>query len=791
TSTSMANECLASLGLSGPKIEETMRNKDLTERLVALVRCAKDKLGSKELSKVQGNLIYHTGTKLKKQAFAGHELIVNHIINGDLATEAQVTAACDFCLKQIGSGDLDAFKAACGIGVSITPEDIERAVEEVINKHKQELLAQRYAFGINKLLGEARSNLKWADGKQVKCEFEVQILHLLGPKTDADRTGAANASLVAKQPAARGKPAAVAAAANGNAEVFREETRSLADQMISGDAAKFHKPGENYLTDGYVMTPRTRFLLGRHLEQTGGKVFTRFPPEPNGILHIGHAKAINFNFGYARAHNGHCYLRYDDTNPEKEEEKFFVAIRDIVEWLGYTPYKVTYASDNFDQLYEWAESLIMRGKAYVCHQSPDQLKGHNPPPSPWRDRPAEESLQLFRAMRAGMYAEGEACLRMRLTMEDSKQDPVAYRIKYARHHRTGSKWCIYPTYDYTHCLCDSIENITHSLCTKEFQNRRSSYYWLCNALDLYCPVQWEYGRLNVCNTVMSKRKILNLVQKKAVADWDDPRLFTLTALRRRGVPPEAVNLFAAKVGVTMASAYIDPSLLDACTREILNTSAPRTMVVLDPLKVTIVEGLDAVKSAALTVPDYPASPERGSHSIASFSASSGVLYLEREDFRDGGKAGAGAGFKRLTEDQPVGLKHANVAIAVRQVVRNAAGQVSELRVACLPLDSLPAKPKCFVHWVADPVQVEVRLYEQLFTMKNPEEHPDGLIAAMNPNSLAVKPGALADRYLLTAAAIQRRLQFERLGYFYLDQDSSPPGRLIFNRTVTLKEDVGK
>uniref|UniRef100_A0A1I8F4I2 glutamine--tRNA ligase n=1 Tax=Macrostomum lignano TaxID=282301 RepID=A0A1I8F4I2_9PLAT len=485
---------------------------------------------------------------------------------------------------------------------------------------------------------------------------------------------------------------------------------------------------------------------------------------PTRILHIGHAKAINFNFGYARAHNGHCYLRYDDTNPEKEEEKFFVAIRDIVEWLGYTPYKVTYASDNFDQLYEWAESLIMRGKAYVCHQSPDQLKGHNPPPSPWRDRPAEESLQLFRAMRAGMYAEGEACLRMRLTMEDSKQDPVAYRIKYARHHRTGSKWCIYPTYDYTHCLCDSIENITHSLCTKLSDASLNDPSSGCRvpeppvllllavqrALDLYCPVQWEYGRLNVCNTVMSKRKILNLVQKKAVADWTIPG-----SLRRRGVPPEAVNLFAAKVGVTMASAYIDPSLLDACTREILNTSArapwPGRRQIGRP---------DGARLSGQ-------SGARGSHSIASFSASSGVLYLEREDFRDGGKAGAGAGFKRLTEDQPVGLKHANVAIAVRQVVRNAAGQVSELRApsACLPLDSLPAKPKCFVHWVADPVQVEVRLYEQLFTMKNPEEHPDGLIAAMNPNSLAVKPGALADRYLLTAAAIQRRLQFDGWAIF--------------------------
>lgn len=304
-----------------------------------------------------------------------------------------------------------------------------------------------------------------------------------------------------------------------------------------------------FLVDAVVLFIITISVL---LYAVFSQVRTRFPPEPNGILHIGHAKAININFGYAKAHNGITFLRYDDTNPEKEEEKFFTGILDMVTWLGYKPYQITHSSDNFQQLYEWAVLLIQKNLAYVCHQKLDEIRGFNPPPSPYRDRPVAESLALFEDMKNGKFEEGEATLRMKTTLEEGKQDPVAYRIKYVAHHRTGDTWCIYPTYDYTHCLCDSIEDITHSLCTKEFQSRRSSYYWLCNALDIYCPVQWEYGRLNVSYTVVSKRKIAKLIETGVVSDWDDPRLFTLTALRRRGFPAEAINNFCARMGVTGA-----------------------------------------------------------------------------------------------------------------------------------------------------------------------------------------------------------------------------------------------
>ncbi|VEL26790.1 unnamed protein product, partial [Protopolystoma xenopodis] len=327
--------------------------------------------------------------------------------------------------------------------------------------------------------------------------------------------------------------------------------------VVLGEAAKFHKPGENFTAPGYVTTANTKRLLKQHLKITGGKVVTRFPPEPNG------------------KHDGVTYLRYDDTNPEKEEERFFTAIKEMVEWLGFKPYKITYASDYFVELYELALKLVRLGLAYVCHQKPEELKGFNVLPSPWRDRPMEESLRLFEDMRKGKIQEGIATLRMKFIMDDGKQDPVAYRIKMTPHHRTGNKWCIYPTYDFTHCLCDSIENITHSLCTKEFQNRRSAYYWLCNVLGVYCPVQWEYGRLNFNYTVVSKRKILRLIQEGIVSDWDDPRLFTLTALRRRGFPPEAINAFCEKIGVTTAQTTLDPSTLESFVRVKLNEQAPR------------------------------------------------------------------------------------------------------------------------------------------------------------------------------------------------------------------------
>uniref|UniRef100_A0A915CT90 glutamine--tRNA ligase n=1 Tax=Ditylenchus dipsaci TaxID=166011 RepID=A0A915CT90_9BILA len=529
-----------------------------------------------------------------------------------------------------------------------------------------------------------------------------------------------------------------------------------------------HKVGENQTTEGYVVTPNTARLLKQHVKDVNGMVVTRFPPEPNGILHIGHAKAININFGYAKAMNGACILRYDDTNPEKEEEKYFTAILDAIKWLGFEPCKITHSSDYFDQLYQWAIQLIDKNFAYVCHQSVEDMRGINVPPSPWRERPKEESLELFDAMKNGFFDEGAATLRLKLSLEDGKLDPVAYRIKFISHHRTKDKWCIYPTYDYTHCLCDSIENITHSLCTKEFQSRRSSYYWLCNALDLYCPVQWEYARLNIGYTVVSKRKILKLIEAGLVSDWDDPRLFTLPALRRRGIPPEAIVQFVSALGLTGASSTVDPMALDSVVRDYLNVTAPRIMVVLEPLKITIAnyDELD----------------------VSSFFARS--VYIEKSDYREK----AEKGYRRLTNMQPVGLVHTGLVIHFQSSVLNDKGETIEIIVKAVKKPDSNPKAKAFIHWVTQSAaDCEVRLYNKLFKHIDPDDRaevPDGFLTDCDPYSLIVLPNAKIDRGLANTMKPGDRFQFERTGYFCMDLDADAE-KLVFNRTVSLKEDAAK
>uniref|UniRef100_A0A673NMP2 Glutamine--tRNA ligase n=1 Tax=Sinocyclocheilus rhinocerous TaxID=307959 RepID=A0A673NMP2_9TELE len=758
-----------SIGLSEQKAKETLKNEALSSTLKKAIEQAQGLLGSACIDKTAGTLLYNMVTRLKD--LNRLSFLTEYIITRKITSELQLSAALDF-LKSDPQENLDRleFEATCGVGVVVTPEQIEDAVELIIRKHKDQLLAERYHFNMGILMGEARTALKWADGKIVKNEVDMQVLHFLGPKTEAD---------LEKKPKVYFYCLRFFVP---HTYPFSTETvlvRIWCLLMVN----KFHKPGENYKTEGYVVTPNTMTLLKKHLEETGGQVRTRFPPEPNGILHIGHAKAINFNFGFAKANNGICFLRYDDTNPEKEEEKYFTAIREMVEWLGYRPYAVTHASDNFQLLYDLAVDLIRRGHAYVCHQRGEELKGHNVPPSPWRERPVEESLLLFDRMRKGMFAEGEVTLRMKMVMEDGKMDPVAYRIKYTPHHRTGDTWCIYPTYDYTHCLCDSIENITHSLCTKEFQSRRSSYFWLCNALDVYCPVQWEYGRLNLTYTVVSKRKIIKLVETAIVRDWDDPRLFTLTALRRRGFPPQAINNFCARVGVTVAQTTMEPHLLEACVREVLNDTAPRAMAVLEPLKVTITNLPTNAQVNTCRIPDFPANEAKGSH-VVPFS---NTIFIEQSDFREVMEKG----YKRLTPDQPVGLRHAGYVISVQRVIKDGCGNVCELEVSCASSDSVE-KPKAFIQWVSDPLQCEVRLYERLFLHKNPEdpaEVPAGFLSDINPYSITMIESALVDRSVGKAKVFDK-FQFERVGYFSVDPDSTSE-KLVFNRTVTLKEDPGK
>uniref|UniRef100_A0A2K5RX67 glutamine--tRNA ligase n=1 Tax=Cebus imitator TaxID=2715852 RepID=A0A2K5RX67_CEBIM len=717
------------LGLSEQKARETLKNQTPSAQLREAATQAQQTLGS-TIDKATGTLLYGLASRVRDTRRLS--FLVSCIASKKTHTEPRLSAALDYVrshpLDPIDTAD---FEQECGVGVTVTPEQIEEAVEAAINKHRPQLLVERYRFNVGLLMGEARAVLKWADGKMIKNEVDMQVLHLLGPKMEAD---------LEKKPKV--------------AKVQLEETDRTAKD--------FHKPGENYKTPGYVMTPHTTNLLKQHLEITGGQVRTQLPPEPNGILHIGHAKATNFNFGYAKANNGICFLCFDDTNPEKKEAKFFPAIYDMVAWLGYTPYRVTYASDYFDQLYAWAVELIRRDLAYRG----EELKGRNPLPSPWRDRrPMEESLLLFEAVRKGKFSEGEATLWMKLVMEDGKMDPVAYLVKYTPHHRTGDKWCIYPTYDYTHCLCDSIEHIPHSLCTREFQAQCSSYFWLCNALDVCCPVQWEYGRLNLHYAAVSQRKALRLVATGAVRDWDDPRLFTLKALRRRGFPPEGINNFCAWVGVAVAQTTMEPHLLEACVRDVLNDTAPRAMAVLESQWVIITK-FPAAKSLDIQVPNFPADETKGFHQVP-FAP---IVFLERTDFKEEPEPG----FKRLAWGQPVGLRHTGYVIELQRVVKGPSGCVT-----CRRADA-GEKPKTFIHWVSQPLMCQVRLYERLFQHKNPED----------PTSITTRGGGSISGLPCGPGKPFNEFQFERLGYFSVDPDSHQ-GKLVFNRTVTLKEDPGK
>ena len=530
----------------------------------------------------------------------------------------------------------------------------------------------------------------------------------------------------------------------------------------------------------------------------GGSVVTRFPPEPNGYLHIGHAKSICLNFGIAAQYGGRCHLRFDDTNPTKEEQEYVDSILGDVRWLGWDWGKHLYfASDYFQQMYDWAIQLVKAGKAYVCDQTAEQVREYRGTltqpgrESPYRNRSIEENLDLFLRMQKGEFPDGTRTLRAKIDMAHPNlnlRDPVMYRILHADHHRTGGKWCIYPMYDWAHGLEDSVERITHSICTLEFENHRPLYDWFLNALGIHHPQQIEFARLNLTYTVMSKRKLLRLVQDKLVSGWDDPRLPTISGMRRRGYSPEAIRYFCQVIGINKFNSTVDMALLEHCIREVLNRTSPRVMAVLHPLKVVIenypegqVEWMDAVNN--------PEDPAAGSRKVP-FGR---VLYVEQEDFMENPPKK----FFRLSPGKEVRLRYAYF-VTCREAIKDAAGNVVELRCTYDPATRGGDAPdgrkvKATLHWVAaeQALDAEVRLYETLFTQENPDDVPEGqdFTATINPKSLEVLAGCKVEPSLKDAAALSR-IQFERLGYFCVDSDSSA-NRLVFNRTVTLKDTWAK
>ncbi|MDY0260600.1 MAG: glutamine--tRNA ligase/YqeY domain fusion protein [Desulfovibrio sp.] len=549
------------------------------------------------------------------------------------------------------------------------------------------------------------------------------------------------------------------------------------------------KPGVDFI--------RARIIEDNATGRYNGRVHTRFPPEPNGYLHLGHAKSICLNFGVAKEFNGLCNLRFDDTNPTKEEQEYVDSIREDVRWLGGDwQDREFYASNYFEQLYAYAEQLITMGKAYVDDLSAEEIRAYRGTltepgrESPWRNRSVEENLDLFRRMRAGEFADGERVLRAKIDMTSPNlvmRDPTLYRIRHAAHHRTGDTWCIYPMYDYTHCLSDSIEGITHSLCTLEFINNRELYDWVLETLGAYRPQQIEFARLNVTYTILSKRKLIQLVKEGHVRGWDDPRMPTLCGLRRRGVPAEALREFCSRIGMARADSTVEYSMLEFCVREHLNAHAARVMAVLDPVKV-VIENYPEGQVEEFDMPYHPEDESYGSRKVP-FSRE---LYIERDDFR----MEPPKKYHRLAPGAEVRLRYAYF-ITCREAILDEAGNVIELRCVYDP-DSRGGqspdgrKVKGTIHWVSAKhgIPAEVRLYDQLFAAENPNAAPEGqtFLDHINPQSLTVVEGLLEPA--LASLPVGEKVQFERLGYFCKDRDSTD-ARPVFNRTTTLRDTWAK
>ena len=526
------------------------------------------------------------------------------------------------------------------------------------------------------------------------------------------------------------------------------------------------------------------------------RVQTRFPPEPNGYLHIGHAKSICLNFGLAKKYGGLCNLRFDDTNPVKEDVEYVDSIKEDVRWLGFEWAGEHYASDYFDQLYEWAKELIKKGLAYVDDQTQEQIRqtrGTVTVPgteSPWRNRSVEENLDLFERMRAGEFGDGEKVLRAKIDMAHPNmllRDPIMYRILHSEHHRTGNKWCIYPMYDYAHGESDSIERITHSICTLEFDVHRPLYDWFIEKLGIFPSHQYEFARLNLTYTMMSKRKLLQLVQEGIVTGWDDPRMPTISALRRRGYTPESIRMFADKVGVAKRDNVIDLGLLEFCVREDLNKRAERRMAVLDPLKV-VITNYPEDKQETVECVNNPEDESAGRRGVP-FGRE---IWIERSDFMENPPKK----YYRLSPGGEVRLRYAYL-IRCDEVIRDAEGRVTELRCTYDPesaggKSSDGRRVKGVIHWVsaAHAVRAEVRLFERLFTRASLDDPEEGktFLDYLNPESLRKVTGYLEPS--LAEASVGDKFQFERTGYFCMDRDSAP-GRPVFNRTVTLKDSWAK
>lgn len=783
-------------GFEDKKAKEIVKNKKVALSLYNILDKNTEGNDDKKLALLH-QLAIHEG---KNGVVPNHDIIIDSIRKGDLKTTLQVTEGIKYLQNNEAPIDKEKFNEATGVGIEITTEEAKAEIAKYLDSIKSDLETKRYSI-LAKVLVELKNQptLKWAPPQIFKPILDEEFLARLGPKDERD-----NMKKKEKKPKTAAKATSNAAAKKN---IFDEPEKSM---FAEGFLGALHKPGEE--------PQKYPELLEEHRKFINGKVLTRFPPEPNGFLHIGHSKAIMVNFGYAQYNGGKCYLRFDDTNPEAEEEVYFNSIKEMVSWLGYKPWKITYSSDYFDQLYELAIQLIKADRAYICHCTPEEVKvsrglkedgtlGGDRVACKHRSQSIEHNLREFEAMKDGKYAVGEATLRMKQDLESPSPqmwDLVAYRVLNTPHHRTGDKWKIYPTYDFTHCLVDSFENITHSLCTTEFVLSRESYEWLCDALHVYRPAQREYGRLNLTGTIMSKRKIAKLVNEGYVRGWDDPRLYTLEGIKRRGVPPGAILSFINTLGVTTATTNIQSVRFESAVRNYLDQTTPRLLMVLNPVEV-VIDNVDEDFSLDVEIPFQPGKDEKlmGSRKLT-FSKH---FFIDASDVRD---EPADKEFYRLAPGQPVGLIKVPFNISYKSIEEKDGKKIVHVNYD----EGIKAKPRTYIHWVpkksAVPVK-EVRIYNQLFNSENPSAHPDGYLKDINPDSEEVLSNAVIEeniKEIITKSPMNVeipnsefnikenagnntvRFQALREGYFCLDKDSKDDS-LIINRIVSLKEDAAK
>ncbi|GAA6008777.1 hypothetical protein JCM10207_001721 [Rhodosporidiobolus poonsookiae] len=778
-------------------------------------------LASAPLEDKQGALVLQLAKDGNALSDDAKLYVVEAIKDQRLLKSDQVAAAIKFMSGAVPPIDQTKFDAACGVGFSITPDELDRRVQAYVEANNAEISKTGWG-GFSKTSGLMRQvdDLRWVAPLELKAAAEKVFEAVFGKKEDAKKA--------AQEKADKAKKEAKAPKASTSAAVAVPVAESPDDMFAQGWLSRLHKPGEN--------EQKYPERMREHLEWTGGKVFTRFPPEPNGFLHIGHSKAIAVNFGYAKYHKGHCYLRYDDTNPEAEEQIYFDKILENVRWLGYEPYKITHSSDNFQKLYDLAVLLIKKGLAYTSNDTAEEIAAQRGGPthgarfnSKDRAKPIEQSLSEFADMKAGKYKPGEMVLRMKQDMQSSNPtmwDIIAYRVLLKPHHRTGTDWCIYPTYDFTHCLCDSFENISHSLCTVEFIAARTAYEWLCDAVEVYKPAQREYGRLTLEGAITSKRKLNKLVTGGYVNGWDDPRLHTLVGLKRRGVPPAAIISFVSNLGVSTQNSLVQLSRFEQTVRSYLEMSTPRLNLVVRPIKVTL-ENLPADFRLDVTKPLHPKDPSMGSVTVPLTRE----LFIDQDDFR---VEPASKDFFRLCPGATVGLLNVPKPITyVSHAVDPATGAIS---VVARYESDYPAgsKPKGWIHWVADaPESVrikETRLFQRLFKSDNPGALGDAYLDDLNPHSREVVQGAVVERAVwdVVRASLRKaqdvvdlrraeaekngteappsvegmeavRFQANRVAYFCLDADTVldgegdgvKGGELVLNLITSLKEDKGK